>query len=146
MVLLSRGFQCQCLPATPLQPLLPTPCPCFHHASSHLIVFAPWLPSKFISMTLRRRRHWSSSSASQLPGSLEGGCDTPFPAHARWQYKFVCDADSIIDLGFDLTRTTTTATAKATMTMTMTLSKHFQRSRPAEIVLKVCDLPRPYPQ
>lgn len=60
-------------------------------------------------MTLRRRRHWSSYTAHQqvnCQGSPEGGCDTPYlplshPLHPRWQYKFVCDADSIIDLSFD---------------------------------------------
>lgn len=39
---------------------------------SHFIVFGLWLHSKFISMTLRRRRRWSSSSASQLPREPQG--------------------------------------------------------------------------
>lgn len=78
---LSRGFQCQCLPATPS--LLPSAFPTLPTRlySPHFIVFALWLHSKFISMTLRRRRHWSSYIAHQqvnCQGSLEGACDTPY--------------------------------------------------------------------
>lgn len=85
----------------------------------HFIVFGLWLHTKFISMTLGRRRRWSSSSASQLPREPRGAVTHP-PAVALIpaQYKFVCDADSIIDLGFDLTRTITTTTA---ITITITL-------------------------
>lgn len=63
-------------PLPPATPPLPT-----RLYSPHFIVFALWLHSKFISMTLRRRRHWSSYIAHQqvnCQGSLEGACDTPY--------------------------------------------------------------------
>lgn len=97
---------------------LPHPSP--SHTHSHFIVFGLWLHTKFISMTLGRRRRWSSSSASQLPREPRGAVThPPSAALIPAQYKFVCDADSIIDLGFDLTRTITTTT---TITITITLS------------------------
>lgn len=106
---------------------------------SHFIVFGLWLHSKFISMTLRRRRRWSSSSASQLPREPQGLWHAPL-AIIPAQHKFVCDADSIIDLGFDLSRATTTTT----ITITMSLSIKIFNTLKLKLTLK-CDLPRPFP-